>query len=261
LIAEGTHFETNELSFRQIGRKALAVNLSDLAAMGATPTAATFSLLLTRGPNTPQQAVEITEGGAELAQQFNVDIVGGDTNVWNGPLVVSVTALGTVPIGSAWLRSGARPGDSIIVTGELGGSRGQHHYGFTPRIEAAIALRRDYTVHAAMDISDGLGLDLFRMAHASGVGADLDAAQIPISRAAHAVSQRDQHSPIEHALQDGEDFELLLAMPAESADRLLHDANFPVRCTRIGRFSEELGLWKTTPEGRVALIPQGYLHR
>ncbi|MDA0661137.1 MAG: thiamine-phosphate kinase [Planctomycetota bacterium] len=260
LIAEGSHFLVSELSHRQIGRKALAVNLSDLAAMGATATAATVSLLLTRDSRVAQCGEEIMEGVRILADEFAVDIVGGDTNVWDGGLVVSVTALGHVPTGRAWLRSGACAGDRIIVTGTLGGSRLAHHHQFTPRLDAARLLRQNYDVHAAMDLSDGLSLDLSRMADASGVGAELDLGRIPVSNAAKELALHDALSPIDHALQDGEDFELLLAMPASSAARLLADSEFPVACADIGEFTGEPGLWSMTPAGRVRLRPKGFLH-
>lgn len=260
LIAEGSHFLASELSQRQIGRKALAVNLSDLAAMGATATAATVSLLLTRDPRVAQCAEEIMEGVRILADEFAVDIVGGDTNVWDGGLVVSVTALGHVRAGRAWLRSGARAGDRIIVTGTLGGSRLAHHHQFTPRLEAAGVLRQNYDVHAAMDVSDGLSLDLSRMVTASGVGAELELGRIPVSDAAREAASSDAVPAIDHALQDGEDFELLLAMPPNSAARLLRDATFPDLCSDIGEFTVEPGMWSVSSAGRVPLFPQGFLH-
>lgn len=261
LIADGTHFRSEQISPRQIGRKALAVNLSDIAAMGGVATVATVALLLPRRHgNTLWLAEELMEGIAELADAFQVAIIGGDTNVWDGKLALCITLLGLVRKGQAWTRSGARPGDRIFVTGALGGSLIGHHYSFTPRLELARQLRESYAIHAAMDITDGLALDLSRMAKASHVGALLNSSAIPITPAAHEMSQMDQRSALEHALFDGEDFELLLALSPEDADRLQRDSLLAGSVTEIGEFTDGSELVIETPEGRCELPARGYVH-
>ena len=262
MLMDGVDFVMSEVEPQEIGRKALAVNLSDLAAMAARPVAAFVSLALPR--TLPLGFVQqMYEGMLQLAARFDVALAGGDTNTWPGPLAISVTAIGEVDAGKAWLRSGAKPGDALLVTGTLGGNILGRHLHFEPRVAEAIAIAKQYEVHAAMDISDGLSLDLARMAHASGCGAEIDLASVPIALAAHDLSrQRDDGvSPLEHALSDGEDFELLLAMSPVEAARLLRDRPLGVWLTQIGRFVETLGLFAVDHHGhRAPLVPRGYEH-
>jgi thiamine-monophosphate kinase len=279
LLAEGTHFVLGEaVNLEHVGRKALAVNLSDMAAMGACGETALLSLLVNR-KNGLHQAQAVTRGLLDLADEFQVALVGGDTCSWNGGLVVNVTVQGTLLTPQPLLRSGARPGDLILVTGELGGSILRHHWEFTPRCRAIDVILRTSSVHATTDISDGLVRDLSHVATASSVGALLFADRIPVSAAArHMESQSvDQsHLPrwdqwpvgspgLRHALYDGEDFELLLTMPPESATRLLAqvargESNIGCALTCIGQITEELGLRITMPNGTVVLPHGGYEH-
>ncbi|MEZ6070745.1 MAG: thiamine-phosphate kinase [Pirellulales bacterium] len=187
LLAEGTHFVLDVLGPRRVGRKALAVNLSDLAAMAAIPVAATVSVLLPR-MNAQWIARELFEGLLPLAREFNVAIAGGDTNTWSGPLVIDVTVWGRLTPSGPLLRSAAQVGDRILVTGRLGGSILGRHADFQPRIDEALALRTEYGIAAGMDISDGLALDLSRLATASGVGAILDVDHVPVHDDAHRLS-------------------------------------------------------------------------
>ncbi len=175
---------------RRIGHKALAVNLSDLAAMAAQPLAAFISVALPKA-GAERLARELFEGILPLAQRHGVAIAGGDTNTWTGGLVISITALGTVTARGPLLRSGARPGDRILVTGSLGGSILGKHLDFEPRVAEALLLAERYELHAGIDVSDGLSLDLSRMAGESGCGAVLDLLQIPVAEAAHALTARD----------------------------------------------------------------------
>ena len=207
---DGVHFRIDEVSGERIGRKLINVNLSDLAAMAAEPVAVLLSLCLPR--SAPQQlAADIYEGVCQGAEQFNVAIAGGDTNCWDGPLVIGLTAVGRTVDGITWLRSGAQPNDAIIVTGPLGGSILGKHLDFTPRIELARSIRDKISIHAAMDISDGLSTDLLRMCDASHCGAVLDLDQVPVTEQAIELSRASGKTPTEHALGDGEDFELLLS--------------------------------------------------
>ncbi len=164
-----------------------------------------------------------------LAAAFDLALAGGDTNAWDGPLTVSVTAFGTTSSKGALLRSGARPGDAILVTGELGGSIVGHHLDFTPRVHEALRLHRDYDLTAGMDITDGLALDLDRLCQASGCGAVLFADAIPTSAAAEQLAAAEGGDGLRHALSDGEDFELLLTAPADVAQRIIDAAARGVR--------------------------------
>jgi len=261
LLADGTHFHLADDHAEAIGRKALAVNLSDLAAMGARPVGVTVSLLLPR-VGASDLAQRLIHGMLPLCEQFGVAIVGGDTNTWDQGLVLDVTAFGQMDGQPPLTRAEARPGDVILVTGELGGSLMGRHMLFVPRIDEAILLR-NHSARACMDISDGLTLDLSRMMAASGCGAELDLDAIPISPDAVKMSLQaeNERSPLEHALGDGEDFELIVAIPADQADRLIATQPMAVMLTRIGQFIEEEGLWGYREMGdRRRLEPAGYLH-
>ena len=261
MLIAGTHFDPRLATAQQIGHKALAVNLSDLAAMAAKPLAAFVSLSLP-SDNASHTAQGIAQGMQPLAEQHRCTLAGGDTNVVAGPLALSVTALGTVPAGQAWLRSGARPGDRLLVTGQLGGSLLGHHLEFEPRVQEALHLRANYRIHAALDISDGLSLDLQRMLQQSGVGAIVDVEHLPVSLAAVARAKSEgQKSPLEHALGDGEDFELLLAVPPDHARQLIDQ--HPLKCglTDIGEITKSLGLHQRNATGPITPLPvTGYQH-
>jgi thiamine-monophosphate kinase len=262
LLTEGVDFLLGEVSLERIGRKALAVNLSDLAAMAARPLAAVVALALPRSNALPT-AVGLYQGLLALAEQYQVAIAGGDTNTWDGPLVISVTAIGELTDRGPLKRSGARPGDALIVTGELGGSISAKHLDFQPRVAEALLLADRYDLHAGMDISDGLSLDLSRLAAASGCGAAIETDRVPISLAARrlADSLADGMTPLEHALGDGEDFELLLATTPAEARRMIGEQPLDVPLTIIGQFVAEAGLWQIDAAGRRApLAPRGWQH-
>lgn len=262
MLMDGTHFQLSEHGPERAGRKALAVNLSDAAAMAAEPVAAFISLALPE-ENAMAVARDIYAGMEPLASEFGVLIAGGDTNCWRGPLVISVTLLASCAAGQALRRSGARPGDVLLVTGELGGSILGKHLDFTPRVREARQLQAFHPLHAGCDVSDGLALDLWRMTEASGCGAVVEEAAVPISSAAHQLSQKSGStlSPLEHALADGEDFELLLACPADVAERLFLSSPLTTRLTKIGYFVETPGLSLRDPHGTLrALAPRGYRH-
>lgn len=268
VVMDGVDFRLAEIDPRRAGRKALAVNLSDLAAMGAQPTAAVIGLVLPRQGG-ESLARELYEGLLPLAAEFDTVIAGGDVNSWAGPLVVSVTAMGQVLPGKAWRRCGARPGDAILVTGQFGGSILGKHLDFTPRVREALWLAERCDVHAAIDVSDGLGLDLARIATESDCGFVFEEASVPIAEAAWKLAAQElaarEHQPpdaLEHALADGEDFELILAMPETEAERLLADAPLACGLTRIGTFTKERTLLRQRPTGElVDFIPRGYEHR
>jgi thiamine-monophosphate kinase len=262
MLMDGVDFISGQHSWEHIGRKALSVNLSDLAAMAAKPVAAFVSLAIPKS-NGLNIARELYEGMFPLAKKYDVVIAGGDTNSWQGPLCINVTVLGEVEIDGALLRSRALPGDDLLVTGSFGGSILGRHFHFEPRVREAIQLAADYEIHAAIDVSDGLSLDVSRMAQESRCGVILDFRTIPIAPAALelSLSQADGRTALDHALSDGEDFELALAVPREEAIRLLREQPLEVPLTRIGRFVPKLGLYGIDHDGHEHILaPKGWEH-
>lgn len=260
-IAQGTHFDLNHHSLCDIGRKAIAVNLSDLAAMGATPLVATLSFQIPRSFSL-DEVKEIFLGAEDLANQFDLEIVGGDTNSWDGGLVVGATLVGRAE-SSFWKMSGAQAGDDIVVTGDFGGSILGHHLKFQPCCELATKLANDYKINGATDVSDSLALDLSRLASASGCGAEVVLAKVPVSEAARVLSARENNNrtALDHALYDGEDFQLILAVPPDVTERLLKDNTINRDLTVIGKFTERLGLIGVTNDGSSKQIDaKGYWH-
>ena len=219
MLMEGAHFEFPSASPEQAGRKSLAVNLSDIAAMGAVPEFAFVSIAVPqyRGHDFGQR---VMKGLQTLAEEFDVVIAGGDTNSWDGPLVLNVTVTGTAS--APVHRNGAQAGDWIFVTGELGGTIFEHHLTFKPRLVEAAWLMANIRLTSMIDVSDGLSSDIFHVARASGVGFQLFAAQIPVSRRVeqHGVSLGSR-AALQHALNDGEDFELLFTCHASDGRKLI----------------------------------------
>ena len=257
-LCDGTHFILTECGAQAAGRKLMAVNLSDLASMAATPISVFLSLCLPK-ENAGDVAAGVFEGVYELAEKYQVGISGGDTNVWSGPLVIHMTALGKVVHGGSWLRSGAKPGDAIVVTGKLGGSILGKHLSFEPRLAVATELKRLGVVAAATDISDGLGIDLLNVTVASKCGAEVWLDRVPISDDAMTYAKKSGRSPLVHALGDGEDFELLLAVPEDLLPKL-PDQIDGIPLTRIGTFVTRTGLWSKDKNGVKQLAPRGYVH-
>ncbi|MGD9722327.1 MAG: thiamine-monophosphate kinase [Pirellulales bacterium] len=262
MITDQVDFDLATVDPRRIGRKALAVNLSDLAAMAARPVACLVALALPR-QGALALAQELLEGMIPLVAQYELMIAGGDTNTWNGPLAISVTVVGETTGAQPLVRKGARPGDAIVVTGQFGGSILGRQFTFEPRVTEALLLAEHYPLHAGIDVSDGLSLDLARLAEASGCGALVDLERVPIAPAARTLAEQlqDGATPLDHALTDGEDFELILAMPAAAADELLAVQPLACGCTRIGTMIAEPGLWQVDGVGgRRPLAARGYLH-
>jgi thiamine-monophosphate kinase len=263
MLMDGVDFLLEQHTPERIGRKALAVNLSDLAAMAAVPLAALVSVSLPRRGG-EVLAKQLYDGMLPLAAAFDCPIAGGDTNSWDGPLVISVTALGVVPPERRWRRSGALAGDAILVTGQFGGSILDKQFDFTPRVSEAQWLAEHCPVHAAIDVSDGLSLDLARLCEASGCGALLELANIPVAAAARQLAEqlRDGSTPLDHALSDGEDFELILAVPPDAAEALLVEQPPGMPLSRIGTITREPGLHAIDDEGQIRMVPaRGYEHR
>jgi thiamine-monophosphate kinase len=261
MLMEGRHFLIDDTPLPSIGRKCLGVNLSDIAAMAGRPVAAVVAVALPRG-----RAVEIGTGlhaGIEaMAREFDVALVGGDTNAWDGPLVVSVTVLGEATGAGAVRRSGAKVGDAIFVSGPLGGSLMGRHLDPRPRIREALLLHEAVELHAMIDLSDGLASDLGHILEESGgLGAVLDSAAIPIHPDGREMSRRDGISPLEHALSDGEDFELCFTLDRIDGDRLLGSPPTGVNLHRIGAIDAGDGLRLRHEDGRVTpCLVRGFDH-
>jgi len=249
-VLDGVHFDSTIHPPRAIGRKAMNRNLSDCAAMGCLPAAAVTTAALPVGSGL-DYAKELYLGLRDAADKFGCRIVGGDTGSWSGKLVLTVTILGRSAGVEPVKRSGAKVGDSIYVTGPLGGSILGRHMNFEPRVDLGRRLAHSGKVTAMIDISDGLSRDLEHICRQSGVGAILDADAIPIHADALKLSQINQEPSLNHALNDGEDHELLLTGKLEGLD-------LPV--TRIGTMTARLGMFLRTPDHLSALEPRGWDH-
>lgn len=229
-VVEGIHFETTS-SPVSVGWKAMARPLSDFAAMSGVPQFALVTLIVP-GERTLDWTKKIYRGLEKAARAFGVAIVGGETSNIKGPAVISVSLSGFVEQDRWVSRSGGKANDELFVTGKLGGSLRGRHLRFTPRIEESRWLTRNFPIHAMMDLSDGLGADLPRLARASGLGFEVDENAIPRQRGC-GVSQ---------AISDGEDYELLFAISAEYSASLRKRwrRRFPkLPLTRIGRLIRE----------------------
>lgn len=260
MLLDGVHFDLHQTSPFLAGRKAVAVNLSDIAAMASRPTAAFVSIAIPRKLDSPETFLEhLYDGIQELAVRYNFCIAGGDTNSWQGPFAINVTMTGTPVINAApVLRSTAQPGDIIIITGPLGGSLGSgRHLTFEPRLQAAEWLVKHLEVHSLMDISDGLSIDLSRMMEASRCGAVLHGAMIPIHSDVAASLTDTQR--LKHALSDGEDFELLATVKRLPPDVSLPDG---LQLFEVGHVTEAVGkIQLEWPDGNMTdLTATGWQH-
>jgi thiamine-monophosphate kinase len=257
MLLEGSCFRLAEAGPRRVGRKAMAVNLSDIAAMAGRPIAAVASVGLPRQGGRAI-AEELYLGLREVADAYDTAVVGGDTNSWDGSLVINVTIVGEATPRGVVRRSGARPGDWLLVTGPLGGSILGKHLDFAPRVREALQLHEQADLHAMIDISDGLAADLAHVCEESRCGAVLRADAIPLSDAARKML--DAKTPLEHALGDGEDFELVFAVSPQDGRKL--SASQPVAgvtLTHVGECVPD-GMWLEQEGRRVPLPPRGYVH-
>lgn len=237
-MVEGVHFESGSPA-KLVGRKALARVLSDIAAMGGRPGQALVTLIMPS--DTPLAWVDgVYAGLYAMARRFGVSVVGGETTRGT-QRILSVTLTGTVKTGKWAARGGGKKGDVVLVTGKLGGSLGGRHFRFEPRLEQGQWLVQHFPIHAMMDISDGLAKDLPRMAEAAGLGFQVELERLP------------KHSgcSVAAAWGDGEDYELLFALPPTHLKKLKRkwEQQFPkVLLTPIGQLVEK-GAAIQGPEG------------
>ena len=257
VLCEGVHFLIPDHAIASIGRKALAVSLSDIAAMGGVPFAAVISLVLPKSM-TLEEAKELMRGATQLAAEYSVDIVGGDTNRWEHGLVIGSTVIGRCE--RPWRISGAKAGDLLLATGPFGGSLAGHHLNFDPRCHIAADLAARYEINAATDVSDSLSVDLKAICEASSLGAVLERDLVPISVACRSRHCNDE-TALRHALSDGEDFELLIAVAPNVWAEMADDAKLRGRVFRIGEFRIQPGIWLSDSAGQEKPVEvAGYEH-
>ena len=280
-LVEGVHFDRTLAAPADIGYKALAVNLSDLAAMGATPRVALLSLALPDAwPVADFDA--FLDGLLALAKDVRIALVGGNIARSPGPLVVDLTAIGSVKPRRVLTRAGARPGDEVYVSGRLGASAAglaslrasrldpkserrseceARHLRPEPRLRLGSLLGRTRAARACIDLSDGLADGVRQIARASGVGMLIEADDIPIDPGARAWYDRHGGSAFEAALSGGEDYELLFAVSPKkrrllaSVERMLPD--LPI--TRVGRVMQSTRV-ELRRDGRTLELPAGFAH-
>jgi thiamine-monophosphate kinase len=249
-IVESIHF-SKESPATWVGWKALCRAISDVAAMGGRPMDALVTIAVA-----PQVRLRwlrgVYSGLRKAAQRYDVNLVGGETSRSPGPAFISVALTGIVEKRRALLRSGGKPGDFLYVTGQLGGSIRGKHLRFEPRLAEALWLADHFAINAMIDLSDGLGSDLPRLAKASSTGFEIDRERLPLSKGCS----------IEQAISDGEDYELLFAVPPEMVPALEERWNkkFPALVlTQIGRLTEP-NLQELSASGFDQFTESGYDH-
>lgn len=253
ILVEDVHFRRRSATPYQIGWKALARNVSDIAAMGGVPRYALVSIAL--DPGLPVSFIDgIYKGIQTLAEKFSLNIVGGDTSS-SRDIVVDISLIGEVERENLVLRSGARKGDLILMTGSVGGSVKGRHLNFIPRLSESRRLVEGFKINSMIDISDGLVLDLLRILDASRVGGRIYQNLIPLAREADSF---------ENAIIEGEDFELLFTMSIKEARRFFKTTLAKMRTpvTLIGEITDKkYGNRLIGPDGgEKKLKRKGYLH-
>ena len=271
-IVGGIHFFADDPA-DAVAKKALRVNLSDLAAKGAKPTGYLLSLVIPKSID-HRWLKDFSRGLAADGRRYGCPLLGGDTDRTHGPVTISIAAFGTLPKGTMVRRDGARVGDHVVVTGTIGdaalGLKLRHDSSAARRWKLDAAMRRHlaarYLVpeprnavaealrrHASggMDVSDGLAGDLAKLLRASGVGADIEVARVPLSRAALAALKVEPKL-IETVLTGGDDFEVIASVPPARLKSFIAAAKLAgVRATDIGRVTAKEGARFHAPDGRV----------
>lgn len=284
LLTEGVHFDLQTASPESIGYRAAMANLSDVAAMGATPRFLLISIAIP--PSTVAAAIHaLYRGLMSACDQYDVHLIGGDTSASRQGLFLSITLLGTTTAGQALFRKGARVGDGIYVTGTLGDSLAglqllthsrstrltktdrdfliARHRHPTARVREGLWLNQARLATAAIDLSDGLSGDLRHVCEESQVGAAIELARLPISPACRAYADKQKVDPATLALAGGEDYELLFTVAADDEHKLEHQARAKrFRITKIGMIrSHQSGIQARTSNGKLAPLPNiSYSH-
>ena len=254
MIHEGTHFNLKAASAYEIGWKTMAVNLSDCAAMGIPPILGVACVSL-RNDLPETFAQQLYRGMKSAADKFGVDLIGGDI-VSGKSVSVAVTLIGYDKKLAPIYRSGARVGDDIYVTGTLGGSIYGKHLKITARVRESLILNRRFAINAMIDISDGLSQDLKHICDESKCGALIYERDIPLSK----VAQEKSPNPLEAALHDGEDFELLLTLSKAESAKLQKKKLFKTRLSKIGEIKKK-DYRIVRKNGEIErLAPKGYEH-
>jgi len=249
-VLDGVHFDSTRHDAKSIGRKVMNRNLSDCAAMACLPAAAVITVALPRGTSI-DFAKELYLGIKEAGEPYYCAIVGGDTATWDGKLVVTVSILGRSGGIDPVQRSTAQVGDAVYVTGPLGGSILGRHLTFHPRVFLSREIAKKKRAHAMIDLSDGLSRDLRHICEESNVGAIIDASLVPIHDDAKALAKTSGKSPLEHALHDGEDYELLFTGPQP----------LPKEFIQIGQITQRREITIQIDGRPQPLEPQGWEHR
>ncbi len=239
-----------------VGWKTLAVSISDIAAMGGRAAWAVLGVALPDGRE-DAFADALLDGVLACAAEFGVRLVGGDLSGSPGAVFTHATVFGSARSEHVVARTGARPGDALCVTGSLGGSGARRHLRPIPRQVEALTLVQGGVPHAMIDLSDGLSTDLLHLLDASGVGARIDADRIPRHPDAAAAARADGTSALRHALDDGEDFELLFAVSPERATALEADGLAGTPVTRIGSVTTERGAWLVDSDDHASALERG----
>ena len=257
MLIDGVHFDLATCTLQQAGYKAMAASLSDCAGMATVPIAAVGAVALPEGFG-GEELQELHAGRVHAGRGFDCEVIGGDITKWKSPdgkLAICFTMLSR-PSGHhpPVRRSGAKIGDLVCVTGTLGGSILGKHLDFTPRVKEALEITKIAKINSMMDISDGLSSDMARICSQSGVGALIEADQIPISEAARTTKD-----PLVSALHDGEDFELLFTIAEDQRKKLKAFSVIPIHT--IGHITHTGIMQLQMPDGQIEdLKPKGFDH-
>ncbi|MFQ5825083.1 MAG: thiamine-phosphate kinase [bacterium] len=282
-LIEGVHFSLKYFSFFHLGWRAMAANLSDLAAMGGWPQYAVVSLSLPQNLQV-ESVEEMYHGMKTLADQYHTTIIGGDTTRSPERIFISLAVIGQVEENQLTQRAGAQVGDALFITGTLGGSQAglkvlksqeawlkkkygsavERHLSPKPRIKEALFLVNKFAIHSMIDISDGLASEVNHICHQSDVGALVYESQLPLDPETKSVAEYFGESPVDYAMNGGEDYELLFTTPeinVHEIQKKIHK-KFGLSCSKVGMIIEKAeGIYlEKTDRKKIPLDFKGYDH-